>query len=218
MQWTPTNVTAPPKPEPEVKPQPTPTPIPTRSDVYSAYKPYVATTKPIVLPKPPNEEPASAMTSTAGPVAPPADPEALPGFTSGTLPQPPSADAATLNVATEDTDPNSLLTLYRRLIELHHDNPTMRNGQEILLDYDDLGAVVWIRQPIFGSRSTGIIAVCNLSGAPLHLSLDQELKQHRIQTGTLRNLLSNTATPLSVQSTNNLTLPAYGVFLGELYN
>ena len=218
MQWTPTNVTAPPKPEPEVKPQPAPTPIPTRSDVYGTFKPYVATPKPIVLPKPPNEEPASAMTSTAGPVAPPADPDALPGFTSGTLPQPLPADAAKLNVATEDTDPNSLLNLYRRLIELHHDNPTMRNGQEILLDYDDLGAVVWIRQPIFGSRSTGIIAVCNLSGAPLHLSLDQELKQHRIQTGTLRNLLSNTATPLSVQSTNNLTLPAYGVFLGELYH
>jgi len=222
MQWTPTNVTAAPKPEPEVKPQPAATPIPTRSDVYGTFKPYVAGPKPIILPKPPGEEdaPATSTVPVATPIAVAAavDPDTQPGFTSGTLPQPLPADAAKLNVVTENADPNSLLNLYRRLIELHHDNPTMRNGQEILLDYDDLGAVVWIRQPSFGSRSTAIIAVCNLSGAPLHLSLDQELKQHRIQTGTLRNLLSSGATPLSVQSTSDLTLPAYGVFLGELYH
>lgn len=217
MQWTPTNVTAAPKPVAEAAPAPPPTPIPTRSDVYGAFKPYVPGPKPIVLPKPVDEQGAS--TSAAAMTATPIDPDTLPGFTSGSLPQPLPTDAAKLNVATEDTDPNSLLNLYRRLIELHHDNPTLRNGQEILLDYDSLGAVVWIRQPIVGSsRSTAIIAVCNLSGAPLHLSLDQELKQHHIQTGTLRNLLSNIATPLSVQNTGNLTLPAYGVFLGELYH
>jgi glycosidase len=146
------------------------------------------------------------------------DPNTLPGFTSGKLLQAAPADAATLNVAKEEGDAESLLQLYRRLIQLHHDNPTLRNGAELLLDYDDLGAVVWVRQPAKDSRSTAIIAVCNLSGAPLKLSLNEELTRQHIKTGTLRNLLSATATAESVQSTDNLSLPPYGVFLGELYH
>ncbi|QMV18964.1 hypothetical protein GOB94_10000 [Granulicella sp. 5B5] len=222
MQWTPTNITTPPKPSPapESKPHSAPTPIPTRSDVYGTYKPYVP--QPLKLPKPPGEEgaPAPTTTVTAAPIdiAPPVGPNELPGFTTGKLPGPLEADADKLNVATENADPDSLLNLYRRLIQLHHGYPSLRNGQEVLLDFDGLGALVWVRQPNPGSGSTAVIAVCNLSGAPLHLSLDQELTQHHIHTGSLRNLLSNIATPLSVQDTGNLTLPAYGVFLGELYH
>jgi len=105
------------------------------------------------------------------------------------------------------------------LIELHHDNPTLRNGEETLLDYDDLGAVVWVREPPKGSMTTSaIVAVCNLSGAPLHLSLNQELTRAHVHTGWLRNLLSTQASDSSVQSTDKLTLPPYGVFLGELYH
>ncbi len=227
MQWTPTNITVAPAAAPVVAATPAPTPVPTRSDVYGAFKPYVAGPRPIVLPKPPDE--ADATTPSAAPAAsaeatpiiavpPPVDPATLPGFTSGKLPQPAPTDAATLNVASEDTDPNSLLNLYRRLIQLRHDDLTLRTGQEILLDYDALGAVVWIRQPAFGSRSTAIVAVCNLSAVPLHLSLDEELKQHHVVTGTLRDLLSGTALASSVQSTGDLTLPPFGVFLGELYH
>jgi hypothetical protein len=226
MQWTPTNITVAqkPTPAPESKPQPAATPVPTRSDVYGTYKAYVP--QPIKLPRPPgeNDEPApestTASTATAAPIdiAPSVDIASLPGFTTGKLLEPLPADADNLNVATENADSDSLLNLYRRLIQLHHDYPSLRNGQEVLLDFDDLGALVWVRQPNPGSGSTAVIAVCNLSGAPLHLSLDKELTQHRIHTGSLRNLLSNIATPLSVQDTGNLTLPAYGVFLGELYH
>jgi alpha-glucosidase len=212
MQWTPANVTQAPKPVEEAKPAPVvdTTPAKVDADGYTTFKPYV-----------PPPRPAPVVKTADGEVVPApvvVDPNTLPGFTNGKLPQPAPADAATLNVAKEEGDAGSLLQLYRRLIQLHHDNPTLRNGAEVLLDYDDLGAVVWVRQPAKDSRSTAIIAVCNLSGAPLKLSLNQELTRQKIKTGTLRNLLSATATADSVQSTDTLSLPPYGVFLGELYH
>jgi alpha-glucosidase len=212
MQWTPANVTQAPKPVEEAKPAPVADTSPTKvdKDGYGTFKPYV-----------PPPKAAPVVKTASGEVVPApvvVDPNTLPGFTNGKLPGPAPADAATLNVAREEGDAGSLLNLYRRLIQLHHDNPTLRNGAEVLLDYDDLGAVVWVRQPAKDSRSTAIVAVCNLSGAPLKLSLNEELTRQHIRTGTLRNLLSATATADSVQSTDNLSLPPYGVFLGELYH
>ncbi len=181
---------------------------------FGVYHPYVPPPKlAIPAPKLPQAEPGGAPTNLA-------DLDGLPGFTTGKLPAALTPlDSKAINVAVEDVDPNSLLNLYRRLIELHHDNPTLRNGGEMLLDYDDLGAVVWLRQPPKGSTTTSaIIAVCNLSGAPLHLSLNAELTRQHIHTGSLRNLLSTGASASSVQSTDDLSLPPYGVFLGELYH
>jgi alpha-glucosidase len=207
MQWTPSNVA----PVKKVEAAPVATKAPTEE--YGTFHPYV--------PPPKMDTPRPRMPEVApGGAPPPVDPDSLTGFTTAeTLPASAVAplDAKAINVAHEDPDPNSLLNLYRRLIQLHHDNPTLRSGVEVLLDYDDLGAVVWVRQPGRGS-STAIVAVCNLSGAPLHLSLNQELARQHVHTGSLRNLLSTVATQDSVQSTDNLTLPPYGVFLGELYH
>jgi hypothetical protein len=216
MQWTPSNVT--PEPKVEVPPtvsKPEPTPAPAAkgsSEEYGTFRPYVPPPKPIA--------PAAKPGQAEAVPEPAVDPDSLPGFTKGKLPSVlPSAEAKAVNVAQEEADPNSLLNLYRRLIQLHHDNPTLHSGSELLLDYDDLGAVVWVRQPPKGSTTTtAIIAVCNLSGAPLHLSLNQELSKQHIPTGSLRNLLSTQASQFSVQSTDNLSLPPYGVFLGELYH
>ena len=212
MQWTPTNVTAGPKPVADAVPaaKVDTTPAKIDADGFATFKPYVAPPKP------------APVVKTAEGVVQPApvaiDPDALLGFTSGKLPLVASADAAALNVAKEESDAGSLLNLYRRLIQLHHDNPTLRTGAETLLDYDDVGAVVWVRQPAKDSRSTAIVAVCNLSGAPLKLSLNEELTRQHIKIGSLRNLLTTVATAESVQSTDSLVLPPYGVFLGELYH
>ena len=212
MQWTPANVTQAPKPVEEAKPAPVvdATPAKVDGDGYATFKPYVPPPKAAPVVKTPDGEVLAVPVEV--------DPNTLPGFTNGKLSQAAPADAVVLNVAKEESDAGSLLQLYRRLIQLHHDNPTLRNGAEVLLDYDDLGAVVWVRQPAKDSRSTAIVAVCNLSGAPLKLSLNQELTRQHIKTGTLRNLLSATATADSVQSTDSLSLPPYGVFLGELYH
>jgi len=158
MQWTPTNVTR--KPEPVAAPKET-------GPTYQAFRAYIPPPPRNLLPPP--TMPVVIESDEAVPVV--IDPNTLPGFTAGTLDAAPtSAHGATANVAVEQADPKSLLNLYRQMIELHHDNATVRNGAETVLDYDAMDAVVWVRQAPASSRtSANVVAACNLSDRPVVL-------------------------------------------------
>ena len=158
MQWTPTNVTR--KPEPVAAPKET-------GPTYQAFHAYIPPPPRNLLPPP--RMPVVIESDEAVPVV--IDPNTLPGFTAGTLDAAPtSAHGATANVAVEQADPKSLLNLYRQMIELHHDNATVRNGAETVLDYDAVDAVVWVRQAPASSRtSANVVAACNLSDRPVVL-------------------------------------------------
>jgi len=172
MQWTPKNVTPPPPAAPierqataTTSDHPTPPKPKQQSNVYGAYVPYVPPAK--------AKPPGTPETDTPAKV----DPDTLPGFTSGTLPGSLNADATTINVAVEDTDPHSLLNLYRKLIQLHHGNASIHNGTEAVLKHDDLNALLWVRRPPPGATTAAIVvALCNLSAKPLDISLAEELK------------------------------------------
>jgi hypothetical protein len=201
MQWTPTNIT-PPKAEPEPEEEATkPAPTPADSNVYGAFKPYVAP-RPVKKPPPPGTPP---------------NPNTLPGFT--TKGDAGNATPTTINAAIEDVEPNSLLNFYRRLIQLHHDNPSVRSGAEVTFNHDADNARVWIRRAPAGSTAAAnVIVTCNLGDKPLTLSLDSDLATLHIHPGTLRPLAGSwTATPIA-QYSNHIVLPPYSVFIGELRN
>jgi alpha-glucosidase len=202
MQWTPKNVTPsstvpiehiatatitdrpiPPKPKPQ-------------SNVYGPYVPYVPPAK--------AKPPGTPDTDMPGKI----DPDTLPGFTTGTLPGTLNADAATVNVAVEDTDQHSLLNFYRKLIQLHHGNASLHNGAETVLDHDDLNALLWVRRPPpSAATATTVVAVCNLSEKPLDISLGDELK---LIGGAFRTLAGDANV-----SGNRISVPAGAVWLGE---
>lgn len=200
MQWTPSNIT-PPKAEPEPEEEPAKPSTPADPNVYGAFKPYVAP-KPAKKPPPPGTPP---------------DPNSLPGFT--TKADAGNAIGTTANAAVEDTAPGSLLNFYRRLIQLHHDNPSVRSGAQIVFNHDADNARVWIRRAPAGSvTAANVIVTCNLGDKPLTLSLDPDLATLHIHPGTLRPLAGSwTATPIS-QYSNHIVLPPYSVFIGELKN
>jgi hypothetical protein len=202
MQWTPSNITPPAKPEePAEAPKPAqPQPPP---NVYGAFVPYVPPKK--------VEKPA--------PDAKP-DPNSLRGFTSGKLPESSEApDSKTANVAVEDADPNSLLNFYRRLVQLHHGNSSLRSGRPYILNHDAEKALVWIRRAPAGSRTAAnVIVTCNLSPNPLTLSLDNDLASLHIRPGTLRPLLASWTTTPIAQYSSRIVLPPYSVFISELYH
>jgi hypothetical protein len=161
MQWTPTNLTRKPPPPVEAA-QPAPSP----NAGYAAFLPYV---KP--LPKnlfPPPVMPVVEETDQPTP----ADVALLPGFTPGNFNAALAApNGATANVVTETYEPGSLLNLYKQLIRLHHGNATVRSGAQMVLNRDDLGALVWVRRAPASSRtSTTVVVACNLSDKPVVLS------------------------------------------------
>jgi alpha-glucosidase len=206
MQWTPKNVTPPPPVPIErqatatitdgpIPPKPKPQPKP-QSNVYGPYVPYVPPAK--VKP------PGTPDTDMPGKI----DPDTLPGFTTGTLPGTLNADAATVNVAVEDTDQHSLLNFYRKLIQLHHGNASLHNGAETVLDHDDLNALLWVRRPPpSAATATTVVAVCNLSEKPLDISLGDELK---LRGGAFRTLAGDA----NVSGDRISVLPG-AVWLGE---
>jgi hypothetical protein len=201
MQWTPSNITPPAKPEEPVE-EAKPAPPPPAPNVYGAFVPYAPPKK--------IEKPATIKV----------DPNSLRGFTSGKLPE--SSEVTnndTTNVAVEDADPKSLLNFYRRLIQLHHDNSSLRSGTPYILNHDAEHALVWLRRAPAGSRTAATVVIaCNLNDKPLTLSLDWDFTQLHMHTGSLRPLAASwTAVPIA-QYSNHIVLPPYSVFIGELYH
>jgi hypothetical protein len=142
------------------------------------------------------------------PVNPLREPNSLPGFTTAPLPPGTALNAATANIALEDTVPTSLLGFYRRLIQMHHDNASLHNGVETLLDHDADGALVWTRQaPPNSITAASDFIVCNLSEKPLTLSLDAL----HLHTASFRTLFGAAPT----RSGQSMTIAPWVVFVGE---
>jgi hypothetical protein len=214
MQWTPGNVTElPPPPPPAAE-----TSAPSKTDKYASFHPYVK-------PLPRNLFPAPKLPEVViGENPPPANVNMLPGFTGGTqdaavreeleakLAPLTAANAATANVAMEQDNRHSMLTLYRRLIQLHHANASLRSGAQLMADADAAGAVVWVRQPPPATSTATVLAVCNMSGKPLELPLRQ-ITPLRVAAARLRDLQPNGVGQQAAGRDTAVSVPAYGVAL-----
>jgi alpha-glucosidase len=123
-----------------------------------------------------------------------------------------------VNVAVEDHDPDSLLNFYRRVLELHSSNATLRSGAVSFLNHDTEGALVWLRRSPTGARSLApVIVACNLTDHPIELSLNADLAHLHIAAGTVRPLLTSLHVDHMTQPTGALRLSPHSVYVGELY-
>jgi alpha-glucosidase len=110
----------------------------------------------------------------------------------------------------------ALLDWYRKLIALHHGNATLRYGSVAMLDFDAQNALVWvIRPPANATAAPPIVVTCNLSSAPVQLSLTAPLKSLNLRGWFLRTLL-RTDDAMGAQDLNSVTVPPFGVYIGEL--
>ena len=109
-----------------------------------------------------------------------------------------------------------LLAWYRKLIALHHGNATLRYGSVSTLDFDAQNALVWvIRPPANAAAAPPIVVACNLSSAPVQLSLTAPLKSLNLRGWFLRTLL-RTDDAMGAQDLNSVAVPPFGVYIGEL--
>jgi hypothetical protein len=213
MQWTPGNIT-------ELPPAPVPVETVT-ADKTGKYDSFHAYVKPLPrnlfsLPKLPDV--------VIGEEPPPVNVDMLPGFTGGTrdaaereeleakLAPLTAANAATANVAMEENNRHSMLTLYRKLIQLHHANASLRGGAQQMDVEDAVGAVVWLRQPPAGTNASTVLAVCNMGGKPLELPLRQIGPLH-VAAARLRDLQPEGVGQQAAGRDTAVTVPAYGVAL-----
>ncbi|GAC1414401.1 MAG: hypothetical protein NVSMB62_00240 [Acidobacteriaceae bacterium] len=113
--------------------------------------------------------------------------------------------------------PKDPLTLwYKQLAALHHGNGAVRAGAQTLLDFDSQNALVWVsRASTPSAQGAPVVVACNLSGAPVQLSLRAPLESLGLRGNYLRTLLRSDRM-LGPQDLTTVTLPAYGVYIGEL--
>lgn len=120
-------------------------------------------------------------------------------------------------VAGQESDPDSLLSWYRRLIALHRSNATISSAPTtIVLDHDDQNVLVWMRKPQAPTyKNPPVVVICNLSAKPVQLSLTDDLKKLHLRGNFLRTMLrsDNGMGPLS---TDSMTLAPFGVYIGGL--
>lgn len=85
------------------------------------------------------------------------------GFSAGTPWEPANADYPDVNVAAQDGDPDSLLSLYRRLVSLRAAYPALRSGGLRALGSDCPGAYAYLRTAPDDGAGRDVLVVLNLA-------------------------------------------------------
>jgi len=124
------------------------------------------------------------------------------------LPIPPGSAKA--NVASESGRPDSMLTWFRALGRLKHDNAALREGDETMLNPGDANVLSWLRKAPDG---TAVLAICNFTAKPQMVRFDPD--KLGIGSAIAATLLKTPSTedPISLSA---IPLKPFGVYLLQL--
>ncbi len=125
------------------------------------------------------------------------------------LPVPPSYK--THNVAAESKDPNSILSVYRQLLAMRHNEPALRNGTYTALNEDDPNVLSYLRK----DNNQTILVLLNMSNTPQKIKLN--LAPQGFASPKLTVLLSTFQQPTSAAA-NAVDLPPFGALITKITN
>lgn len=129
------------------------------------------------------------------------------GFNRGAKPWLPiPASATTHNVATESADPNSVLNLYKAVLQLRHENPAVREGRYVALNESDPNVLSYLRQ----DSTQAVLVVINMSDSTRTASFD--LAPQGLAGATAEPLITSAATG----DLSAVKLEPYGVFIARV--
>jgi alpha-glucosidase len=133
------------------------------------------------------------------------------GFTKGKPWLPVPESAKTRNVETESKDANSVLSFYKKIIQLRKTEPGLREGSYIALNDSDPNVISYLRS----SKEGTVLVVLNVSSSPQNPSFD--LAKQGFSTAKVKGLLQN-ATTVPDGPLKSVSLAAYGVYVGRVTN
>ncbi len=131
------------------------------------------------------------------------------GFTTGKpwLPVPPSAK--THNVETESKEPDSVLSFYKRVLKLRHDEAAFRDGKYFALNEADPNVLSYLRQ----SGDDTILVVLNMSATRQQANFD--LSKQGLAAAKSKMLAQNGATAPDGEL-KTIALEPYGVYIAKI--
>jgi hypothetical protein len=173
--------------------------------------PAVELVLPASAPRAPEPEP-----QTDKPAPPPIPPQPPPGVYLPYKPYVPPPRPHNAAPAPLPPPPDPLAAWYGQLAALHHGNTALRTGSKVFLDFDAENALVWVARPAVPTpQNPPVIVLCNLSSSPVQLSLADTIKKLNLHGFFLRTL-ARPDSGMGAQDLNAVSLPPYGVFIGEL--
>ena len=134
------------------------------------------------------------------------------GFsTANTTWLPVAPDYPTKNVKVEESEPGSLLVWYKQLIAMRQTDPTLRDGDMVMLDATNPSVLSYLRKGVAGHPS--ILVALNCTDQPQTITLDAgNAGAH----GTTVSTLLTDVDSLKQQSSLTITLPPYASWVGSL--
>ncbi|MEY2428862.1 MAG: alpha-glucosidase [Verrucomicrobiota bacterium] len=124
------------------------------------------------------------------------------------LPVPPTYK--THNVAAESKDPNSILSVYRQLLAMRHNEPALLNGTYTAINEDDPNVLAYLRK----DKNEAILVLLNMSNTPQKIKLN--LAPQGFASPKLTVLLSTFQQPTSATSAGAVDLPPFGALITKI--
>ncbi len=112
----------------------------------------------------------------------------------------------THNVASESKDPNSVLEFYRKVLTLRHQNSVLLEGNYKALNEEDTNVLSYVRS----YKGKSVLVALNMSGSAQKASFN-------VNGSSAATLNSLVATPGAEAKGSEVSLPAFGVFIGEFH-
>ena len=132
------------------------------------------------------------------------------GFTPGLPWLAVQASYKTHNVETELKDPSSILSVYRRLLALRHQNRALLDGDYIALNENDANVLSYLRR----YKSEAVLVVLNMSAQPQQVSFD--LTAQGFATKTARTLLTTMNPEPKEGALSHMVLDPFSVYIGAV--
>ena len=121
-------------------------------------------------------------------------------------------DYTTVNVATEEKNPKSLLHWYEKLIELRRTNPALHDGGVMFVDTANPEVLSYVRTAPAGAKP--VLVTMNLSGQPQTVKLD--LSAAGVSGTKLHTLATDVPALESHDTTSDIALPPFGSLVAEV--
>jgi alpha-glucosidase len=126
------------------------------------------------------------------------------------LPVPPIY--TTLNVASEEKDPNSQLNWYKQLIALRRSNPALREGGETMIDIANPDVLSFVRSTQDGKAA--VVVTLNFTAEPKTVTLD--LTGTNVKGTHVKTLATDESSLSSTTSLKSITLPPFASWVGSV--
>jgi alpha-glucosidase len=125
---------------------------------------------------------------------------------------PVAPDYRTVNVKTEESDPSSLLNWHEKLITMRRNDPTLRDGKQVMIDKSNPSVLSYVREGVGGHPA--IVVALNYTAEPQTISLDTSAAG--VNGKTVTTLLTDAPSLKQNGSLQNITLPPYASWIGSV--